>query len=84
MFDGAAFGREIVAEVRGFMDRTLAPVVERLDALERRISDFPAPKDGEPGKDADPEEVAAIVAERLSKEIESLRSVIDEIGRAHV
>lgn len=38
MFDGKAFGDAIVAQVRTFVDGALAPVLERLKALEERQS----------------------------------------------
>lgn len=41
-FDGKAFGQEIVAEVRGFVEREAKVLVERLDALERRLAEVEA------------------------------------------
>lgn len=35
LFDGAAFGREIVASVKSYLERTLEPILGRLEALER-------------------------------------------------
>lgn len=35
-FDGEAFGKEIVGAVRAHVDRSLAPILERLKALEER------------------------------------------------
>jgi hypothetical protein len=53
MFDGKAYGDEIVGLVRGFVERELAPLkaenatlVERIAALEAR----PAPEKGDPGE----------------------------------
>lgn len=34
MFDGAAFGKEMVGIVRGYVERAMAPLAKRLDALE--------------------------------------------------
>lgn len=39
MFDGESFGKEIVSVVKGFLERSLAPITSRLDALEKRISE---------------------------------------------
>src|SRR5690606_2355763 len=36
MFDGAAFGKEMVGIVRGYVDKAFAPLRDRLDALEAR------------------------------------------------
>lgn len=36
MFDGAAFGKEMVGIVRGYVERALAPLIKRLDDLEGR------------------------------------------------
>jgi hypothetical protein len=66
-FDGARFGEEIVSEVKGYVSRELAPLLERLAALESREAE-PGPQgekgdpgdpgergmDGANGKDADP------------------------------
>src|SRR5690554_732215 len=35
-FDGEAFGKEIVGAVRAHVDRSLAPILDRLEALEAR------------------------------------------------
>lgn len=45
-FNGKAFGAQIVDTVKGYVLRTLAPVTDRLAALEKRIEAFPAAKDG--------------------------------------
>jgi hypothetical protein len=37
MFDGAAFGREIVATVKSYLERALEPVLQRLTALETEV-----------------------------------------------
>lgn len=76
MFDGEAFGKEIVGIVRGYLEKEVAPVLERIEAVEKRLSELPAPKDGADGKDADPEEVADIVSNRLASEIDELREIV--------
>lgn len=51
MFDGKAFGAEIVETVKGYVGKALAPLLERLEALEKRA---PVPGEkGEPGKDGE-------------------------------
>ena len=78
MFDGKAFGREIVTAVKEHVSGALAPLVARLDALERRFDDIPAPKDG---KDANPEDTASIVIERLRGELGALRTDLDTLSK---
>lgn len=62
MFDGKAFGREIVEAVKGHIERAVSPINRRLAALEKRIDDLPAPRDG---KDADLSEVRRMISEEL-------------------
>ena len=57
MLDAETFGRELAAMVKA----QIAPLLDKLNALEKRLDDLPAPKDG---KDADPEAVAAIVRDQ--------------------
>jgi hypothetical protein len=45
MFDGKAFGKDIVVTVKGYVDKTIAPLLARIDALEQQIKDMPAPLD---------------------------------------
>lgn len=61
----------LIAETRAIMGR-LAELEKRLDAL-------PTPRDGAPGrdgKDADPEEVASLVHERIKAELDEMRAAI--------
>lgn len=58
MFDGKAFGQEIVAAVKLHIDKTVTPMMARIEAIEKRFDDLPAPRDG---KDADPEIIKSIV-----------------------
>lgn len=61
-FDGKAFGLDIVAVVRDYVERQVSPVLLRLQELEARLQELPTPKDGKDGKDADPLAVQQIVA----------------------
>ncbi len=72
MFDGKAFGQEIVGVVKEFVSKELAPILSRMDALEKRFNELPAPKDG---KDADLGEVRQIIAEEVS----GLKTAIEAI-----
>lgn len=65
MFDGEAFGAEIVAAVRGFVDKVAAPLRARIADLEAR-----APVAGEAGKDGASvtlDDVAPMIAEAVAK-----------------
>lgn len=65
MFDGKTFGEAIVAQVRGFVDNAIAPVLQRLKALEEAA---PA----RDGMDADPAEVQRLVDEAVAKAVAAL------------
>lgn len=44
-FDGKAFGAEIVGVVKGYLEKEMAPLLLRIDAIEKRIDAIPAPVD---------------------------------------
>jgi hypothetical protein len=44
MFDGKAFGAEIVGVVKDYVTGALSPITARLDALEKRIGEIPQPE----------------------------------------
>jgi len=69
MIDAKTFGLELA----GIVKAQLGPIVSRLDALEKRFDQLPAPRDG---KDADMVEVRQIVG----KEISGLKAIIDAMG----
>lgn len=73
-FDGKAFGKEIVAVVKGFVADELKPIVKRLDDLEQQLKSLPTPKDG---KDADPETVAEIVKGQVQSDLAEIRATIE-------
>lgn len=54
MFDGKAFGAEIVETVKGYVGKALAPILDRLEALEKR-EPIPGPP-GQKGEPGDPGE----------------------------
>lgn len=55
MFDGEAFGKQMVDIVRSHVERATAPLLERIDALEKRELVSPEKGDkGDPGKDGEP------------------------------
>jgi hypothetical protein len=68
MFDGQQLGETIVAQVKGFMEREIAPLKAANEALMARIVELearPAPEKGEPGErgadgvSPEPEAIAA-------------------------
>src|SRR6185369_13876206 len=66
MFDGKAFGLEVVSAVKAHIDRSLLPIVARLDALEAEFRNLPPARDGAPGKDADIGEILGVVDQRIA------------------
>lgn len=76
MFDGTAFGKEMVGIVKGHVTRALGPLLTRLDALEARDPikglDGAPGKDGSDGKDADPAATAQIVAAQVASAVDAL------------
>ena len=65
MIDAQAFGAELAAIVKA----ATAPLIARIDALEKASSVLPEP--GRDGKDADPDVVAALVFDRVKAELET-------------
>ncbi|MBZ9759489.1 hypothetical protein LB553_01130 [Mesorhizobium sp. CA8] len=76
MFDGKAFGQDVVGVVKTYMERTVAPLLTRIDALEKAIASMPIPKDG---KDADVEEVAALAAASILPDIMEVRGMVEAL-----
>lgn len=94
MFDGEKFGEQVVGMVRDYVERTLAPVlernqalaaengalIERLAALEAR--EMPEAVKGDPGKDCDMEAVAQLIADGLEKAVGAIPAAKDGVGVA--
>lgn len=76
MFNGEAFGKEMVGIVRGFVEKTVAPILSRLDALEAREpqpgKDGKDGRDGIDGKSIDPADLAALVRAEVERAIAAL------------
>ena len=86
MFDGKAFGEQIVGIVKGHMERSLAPLNARLDAFEKMIADMPNPKNGEPGKSVTLDDVAPMIKGEIEKATADVpraiaQTVEDEIAK---
>ena len=44
MFDGKAFGLEMVSIVKGYFERNVSPLKKRVDTMERRLAALEAEK----------------------------------------
>ncbi|OBQ68917.1 hypothetical protein EFV37_29205 [Mesorhizobium loti] len=75
-FDGKVFGAEIVAIVKGHVERSLAPLNARIEAMEKMIAAWPVPKDGEPGKSITLDDVAPMI----KGEVDRLAAQLPDIG----
>lgn len=75
MLDTKALATATAAIIREHVDKTVAPLLDRIDALEKRLDALPAPRDG---KDADLGAVRSMIGEELS----GLKAAIDAIGPA--
>jgi hypothetical protein len=64
-FDGTEFGREVVAAVRGHLERSVGTMLERLEALERRVAE------AAPGP-LPPDVLRPMVAEEVGKAVAAL------------
>lgn len=65
MFDGKAFGQEVVAAVKAHVDKSLAPIMARLDAIEAKMKEPAA---------VDEDDLAAV-----KSDVESLRKAIADL-----
>lgn len=79
MIDPKAFGQEIVGMLRGHVEGAIAPLLVRMDIMERRLGEASLVRDG---KDADPEAVAAIVAERIEADLRGVKEAVAELAAA--
>lgn len=84
MFDGKAFGVEIVSAVKAHMEKTVAPLLAQMAELRAEIDTLkamPAPKDGKDAdQDAVAEAVASIITGNMRKDFEELRAAVDTIS----
>lgn len=78
MFDGKAFGAEIVGAVKTYMTNRLAPVMVRLDALEKKVEALPLPSVDESDLDAVKSDLESIRAS-VSTDLESIRAALDNL-----
>lgn len=56
MFNAKAFGEQIVSAVKDYVARAVEDLNARMNALDERLTNMPAPKDGINGKDGAPGE----------------------------
>lgn len=69
MIDAQAFGAELAAIVKA----ATAPLIARLDALEKRLEAIPTPKE------ADPNAIADMVREQIKADVDALREAVEAI-----
>lgn len=67
--DAKTLGEELAAIVKA----ATQPLLSRIDGLEKALAERGEPKDGEPGKDADPEAVAALVHDRIKAQLDAIQ-----------
>jgi hypothetical protein len=66
--DPTEMAAAVFDQVRAYVARGITPLIERIKALEER----PIPKDGEPGKDVDPELVDKALNEKVCAKLDPL------------
>jgi len=85
-FDGKAFGTEIVGVVKGYLEKQMAPLLSRIEALERAINAIPAPIDLSEDLDALKATVEGIVIPEFPQapELPDIRGMVDEAVKTAV
>ena len=78
MFDGKAFGQEIVGVVKEFVGKELGPILQRMEALEKRLDEMPPPRDS---NDPDPEQIVSTVTVKLDADLSLIREAVDELNQ---
>lgn len=73
--DGKAFGAEVVDIVKTFVERQIAPVFKRLDAIEVAIAALPAPKE------ASVDDVASVVREGIAPDLKSVHDGLRDLAK---
>lgn len=94
MFDGEALGQQLVVVVRDFVARSQAPVLTRLEDLEKRIAAAVTLETFENAPDFDPAEVETVVRTAVSQAIaeiplptvdqETIRVLVEDAVKAAV
>lgn len=82
MFDGKAFGQEVVTAVKAHVEKSLGPIVARLDALERQFAALPAPRDGKDGATVD--DLLPALREEVAKAAADFARTVPEMISAAV
>lgn len=72
----------LVSQTMKAVEAATAPLMARIDALEKALTDRPAPADGRLGKDADPEVVAALVHDRIKAQLDAMHEAVEGIPPA--
>lgn len=75
MFDGEAFGKQMVEIVKGHVDRATAPLIARIDELEKR--ELVLPEKGEPGERGEKGDPGEVDMEAVKVLVEKAVSAIE-------
>lgn len=67
-------GERMASAMLAHIDKSLKPILSRIDDLEQQLKSLPTPKDG---KDADPETVAEIVKGQVQSDLAGIRATIE-------
>lgn len=85
MFDGEAFGKEIVAATKAHIDKMVKPLLKQIDAMKAEIEALkaaPAPRDGIDGKSITVDDVAPMILAEIEKAADEVRAAIPEAVQA--
>lgn len=75
MFDGKAFGLEMVGIVKAHIERVVAPLNSRIADLEKQLADIPMPRDGKnglDGKSVTVEDIAPLISSEVEKTLAAI------------
>jgi hypothetical protein len=73
--DAAAFGADVVAAVRSFLEQEIDPLHARIAELEKHLAEIPVPKDGKDGADGRSitlEDVAPLILSEVEKAVAAI------------
>lgn len=71
MIDAKAFGEELA----GIVKAATAPILSRIEAMERRLDVLPVPRDG---KDADADAITALVRAEVKADLDAIKGLIPD------
>jgi hypothetical protein len=63
---------DVIAAVKTFVSSAVEKLSPRIESLEKRLAELPAPEKGEPGKDADIADLIPTMESEIAKRVEAL------------